>query len=88
MALRLLRKRHLVLVASLRERVLGERLEAPIHEFEDALSVAATHEYSLARERSHEALQGTGVLWLDTEPDELAGRLVDRYLDIKKSGRL
>ncbi len=88
MALRLLRKRHLVLVASLRERVLGERLEAPIRDFDDALGVAATHDYCLARDRSHEALAGTGVLWLDTEPDDLAGRLVDRYLDIKKSGRL
>ena len=88
LALRLLRKRHLVLVASLRERALGKCLEAPIRSMEDALRNAATHQYRLARETSHERLRGERVLWLDSEPDELPARLVNRYLDIKRSGRL
>ena len=87
-ALRLLRKRHLVLVASLREQALGEALAAPVHSTEDAIRNAASHQYRLARESSHDRLRGRGVLWLDSEPEELPARLVNRYLDIKGSGRL
>ena len=87
-ALRLLRRRHLVLVASLRDGVLSEILSAPIEDHKSALTLAATHQYLASRESSHERLKGQGVLWLDTEPGELPLRLVNRYLDIKRAGRL
>ncbi len=87
-ALALLRKKHLVLLASLQEQSLGEVLEAPIERFEDALRYAATHQYLQQRTQAHEQLAHQGGLYLDTTPAELPVRMVNRYLEIKRSGRL
>lgn len=88
MALRLLRRRHLVLVASLREEALAETLEQDIEHFDEALRNAATHAYLRDRELAHERLRGKGVLWLDAEARELPARLMNRYLEIKRAGQL
>ncbi|MFN7961528.1 MAG: DUF58 domain-containing protein [Thermoanaerobaculia bacterium] len=87
-ALRLLSQRHLVLVASLRERALAEAITRPIAGPADALAVAACHHYLAARERAHEELRGHGVLTLDVEPERLPIAMVNRYLDIKAGGLL
>ncbi len=87
-ALRLLRTRNLVLLASLREHSLDTALQQPIHTLDDAIDVSAVHHYLAARERAWEAVAGQGVLTLDTEPEDLPLRVVNRYLDIKRSGAL
>jgi uncharacterized protein (DUF58 family) len=87
-AIALLRERHLVLVASLRERALSEALEQPVQTFEAALEVAATHRYLEARALAHERLRGHGALVLDVEPARLAISAVNRYLEVKRAGRL
>ena len=87
-ALKLLRKKHLVLLASLQERVLNEAQARLPRHFDEALRYAATQDYLLRRRQTHLALQAHGVLYLDTEPEQLPVHLVNRYLDIKRSGRL
>jgi len=87
-AIRLLRRRHLVLVASLRDAALDRALEAPVVDRETALAVGATHHYLVARENAHDRLRGERVVWLDSPPAELPKRLVNQYLDIKSAGRL
>lgn len=87
-ALRLLRKKHLVLLVSLQEKVLNEVLEQPVENFADALRQAATWEYLSHRRQTHEKLQQQGILYLDTEPAKLPVALVNYYLAIKRSGRL
>ncbi|MCV6636387.1 DUF58 domain-containing protein [Candidatus Albibeggiatoa sp. nov. NOAA] len=87
-AMRLLQKRHLVLVASLQEAVLNQVLDQPVNQFKEALRYAATHEYLHSRRQAHEALNRHGVLYLDTEPEHLPISLVNRYLEIKRSGVL
>ena len=87
-ALRLLAKRHLVLLASLREGVLDEQLERPVRSFEDAARTAAIHHYQDARRRSHAALETGGALLLDVAPDQLPVALVNGYLDVKAAGML
>ncbi|WP_353571037.1 DUF58 domain-containing protein [Candidatus Albibeggiatoa sp. nov. BB20] len=87
-AMKLLQRRHLVLLASLQETVLNEVLDKPVNHFKDALRYAATHEYLLRRRQAHEALNRHGVLYLDTEPEHLPISLVNRYLEIKRSGAL
>ena len=87
-ALRLLRTRHLVLLASLRETALRDALAPPPRDLHDSLRVAAVHRYLAAREKVLEELQVRGVLTLDVEPEVLPYQVVNRYLEVKRSGRL
>jgi uncharacterized protein (DUF58 family) len=87
-ALQTLRRRNLVLLASLREIEVREQLDRPVFDFEDALAVSATRHYLEARKKAHEQIVGRGILTLDTEPDQLPHRVVNRYLEIKRSGML
>ena len=87
-ALRLLQTRHLVLFASLRESILGRALVTRVDTFERALTHAATAEYLHHRDRIFKGLERSGAVCLDTEPERLPMALVNRYLDVKRSGRL
>ena len=87
-ALHLLGRRHLVLLASLRETVLEDALDAPVASLPDALRVTAIHDYLAARRRAHRDLASRGVNLLDVRPSELPIALVNRYLDIKAAGAL
>ncbi|ALG67689.1 DUF58 domain-containing protein [Beggiatoa leptomitoformis] len=87
-ALKLLRAKHLVLLASLREKILNEVLDAPVMQFNDALRYAAIHEYLGHRSQSQENFKNKGVIFVDTEPEQLAIHIVNRYLDIKRGGIL
>ena len=40
------------------------------------------------QEETHEMLTSRGVMLLDTPPDELSVELVNRYIEIKRRGRL
>lgn len=87
-ALALLRRKHLVLLVSLRETALGELLNRPLDRFEDALAVASAHHYLEQRRAAQERLRGNGVRALDVEPGELPVSLVNAWLEIKRAGLL
>ena len=87
-AMKLLQQRHLVLLASLQETILNDVLEQPVNHFKGALRYAATHEYLHHRQQAHKTLHHHGVLYLDTEPEQLPIALVNRYLEIKRAGIL
>lgn len=87
-AITLLRQRHLVVLASLQEAVLNQVAQQPVQAFDDALQLAATDIYLEQRRQAHQALKKFGVMMLDVEPAQLPVALVNRYLDIKLSGRL
>ncbi len=87
-AIRLLRLRHLVLLASLREAELERRLVAPVHDFPAAVGFAATTHFLAARRRAHERLAGSGALLQDTTCAALPAAITNRYLDIKRAGLL
>ncbi|MBT9569485.1 MAG: DUF58 domain-containing protein [Thiobacillus sp.] len=87
-ALRLMKRQHLVLLASLQERIINEVLTEPVNDFGDALDHCATHLYLEHRRKAHDAFKAGGILALDIEPDQLPVALVNRYLEIKRSGRL
>ncbi len=84
-ALKLLRTRHLVLVASLRERVLRELAEQPIVDEQRALEVAGAHLFSQSRSDAFRRVTGHDALSVDVEPDALAVALVNRYHAVKRA---
>jgi uncharacterized protein (DUF58 family) len=87
-ALRLLQKRHLVLFASLREKVLDDAVALPVRDFDSALTHAAAIDYRLQREAAFDRLKLSNVVCLDVAPQRLAVALVNQYLEVKRSGRL
>jgi uncharacterized protein (DUF58 family) len=87
-ATELLRRRHLVIIGSLRERVLDETLAHKIQGFDDALLFAATHQYLDARRESQDLLRASGAFVEDCLSDELPARITNRYLAIKRAGIL
>jgi uncharacterized protein (DUF58 family) len=87
-ALKLLRSRHLVLLASLRERVLREITEQPLTAAHHAVEVAGAHLFAQARRDAFRRLAERDALMVDAEPERLAVELVNRYRTVKRAGLL
>ncbi len=87
-ALKLLRTRHLVVLASLREAIISRALSARVDSFDRAVTHAAAAEYLAGRERAFRRIGAAGAVCLDVEPERLAISLVNRYLELKRGGRL
>jgi uncharacterized protein (DUF58 family) len=85
-ALRLLRRRHLVLLASLRERVVGELMRQPLSSGDAAIEVAAAHLYEQSRRDAFNRLATRDRLMADAEPERLGVELVNRYHAVKRAG--
>jgi len=87
-ALALLRQRHLVVLASLRESILGEALNAPVDTLDAALTHAATAQYLNLRRRSFARLEQSRIPCLDVEPPALPIALINRYSELKRRGAI
>jgi uncharacterized protein (DUF58 family) len=85
-ALRLLRSRHLVLLASLRERVVGELISQPLASGDAVIDVASSHLYEQARRDAFNRLAARDSMMVDAEPRDLGVALVNRYHAIKRAG--
>lgn len=88
MAVNLLKKRHLVMVANIREAVLDQFVDAPIHSFDDALNYSGVKQFLHERKEAHRQLLGAGVYALDCTANELAVSVANAYLEIKSAGVL
>ncbi len=87
-AVRLLRQRHHVVVASLREAALDQALDDPAHDLRGALRAASTARYLQQRAAAHDALRAHRVAVLDVTCAQLPGALVEHYLMVKREGLL
>jgi uncharacterized protein (DUF58 family) len=87
-AVNLMRQRHVLLIANLREQVLADVLQAPVDDFNSSVSYAFATDLDLRRRQLAAALQQSGVRVFDSTPAELATLLVNRYFDIKLAGVL
>ena len=87
-AIALLRRRHLVLFANLRESVIDETIAKPVRHTDDALTYAAAVSYLQDREKLTARMHAGGARLLDVEPAKLPISLVNRYLDLKQGGVL
>jgi uncharacterized protein (DUF58 family) len=86
-ALALLKRKHLVLFANLRESVLDNVRTAPVRDLEDALRYSAGALYERDRAAAMRKVEASGAMLLESVPERLAVSLVNRYLDLKRSGR-
>jgi uncharacterized protein (DUF58 family) len=85
-ALRLLRTRHLVLLASLRERIVHELMQQPLETGNAAIEVASAHMYEQSRRDAFNRLAARDALMVDAEPERLGIELVNRYHAAKRAG--
>jgi uncharacterized protein (DUF58 family) len=87
-ALKLLRTRHLVVLASLREAIISRARGARVDSFDRAVTHAAAADYLAERERTFRRIGASGTICLDVEPERLAISLVNRYLELIRGRRL
>ncbi len=87
-AVRLLQRKHLVLIASLREAEMEQRAAAPIRDLHGALSFGALCGYFEERKTLIENLRAHRVLTVDETAQNLPVALANRYLDIKGAGMI
>lgn len=87
-ALKLLQRRHTVLLASLREQAIDSLLQRPLQGFQDALEVAATRQYLQQRDSGIARLRANGINCVDVAPQQLSVALVNHYLAMKAGGQI
>jgi uncharacterized protein (DUF58 family) len=87
-AMRLLRPRHLVLLASLRERVVRELQTQPMSSGDAAIEIASAHMYEQSRRDAFNRLAKSPTLMVDAEPERLGVELVNRYHALKRAGKI
>jgi uncharacterized protein (DUF58 family) len=83
-----IKKRHLLLLVSFREidalRLAFREPSSP----EQCLETAAAFSYLASRRRLYAGWEHLGLLTLETSPAEISSALINRYLSVKRSGRL
>lgn len=87
-AVQLLQKRHLVLVATLREQEMETRAAQPIATVQDALSYGALSHYQGQRAQVLRTLEARHIPTVDETAQQLPVALANRYLDLKAGGRI
>lgn len=87
-AFRLLRRKHLLLVASLREPGIDTLLANSVADFDSALQFASAHHYLDSRRATHESIGGKGVIIEDTSCEQLPLAIANRYMEIKRARML
>ncbi|HVJ44902.1 MAG TPA: DUF58 domain-containing protein [Luteolibacter sp.] len=87
-ALEVLKTRHVVMLASLKEKTVEDSASDPVEAFSGALRFLAADRYRSERREILAALGMRGILTLDTTAQEFAVALANRYLDVKAAGRI
>jgi uncharacterized protein (DUF58 family) len=87
-ALRLLRSRHVVVVANLREQVIGALAGQSLSRPESIFEVAAALDYEQRRRDMLRRLTADGAVLIDCEPRSLGVELVKRYTVLKRTGAI
>jgi uncharacterized protein (DUF58 family) len=87
-ALGLLRSRHLVVLANLREQIVGRIAVQPLSRPISVLEVAAALEYEQRRRDMHRRLAMGGAVLIDCEPRALGVELVNRYNVLKRTAAI
>lgn len=87
-AAEVMRRRHLVLAATLREQELELRAADPVRHLHGALQYGALTHYFGERRRLLESLRARKILTVDESAQMLPVALANKYLDVKAGGLL
>ncbi|MEM7363113.1 MAG: DUF58 domain-containing protein [Pseudomonadota bacterium] len=85
-AVSLLSNHHHVVLADLREPGVVDTLSKPMSQLDDALGFHVVMDYLNRRQSVHRQLRHHGAVCVDTVAAELPLRLVNQYLEMKRSG--
>lgn len=88
LAVNLLKRKHLVMIANIREVILDHLVDKPVNQFDEALSYAGTQHYLNTRREIQQKITTAGVYSIDCTAKELAMRVANSYLEIKSAGIL
>jgi uncharacterized protein (DUF58 family) len=86
--LKRIEKRHLLLLVSLREKESEALASRNPANNEETLETAAAFSYLASRRALYTAWEHSGLLTLEVSAQGLSPALINRYLQVKKSGRL
>ena len=86
--LKRIEKRHLLLLVSLREKEAEVLASRQPQGTEEALETAAAFSYLVTRRDLYRKWEHSGILTMEAAPENLSGALINRYLQVKRSGRL
>jgi uncharacterized protein (DUF58 family) len=87
-ALKLLRPRHLPLVATVGDRDLNEAVSNKPEQIEDVFAQSAAHEIIHQRESALRIVETLGGMAIDVTGQTLAPKLLESYLRVKERGML
>ena len=87
-ALQRLSRKHLVLIADLRERDLDAVLHNETKDINDAVLWFSSESYQQERQHRHRLARAQGASLVDVLPEQLSGSLISEYLAIKNRGAL
>jgi uncharacterized protein (DUF58 family) len=86
--LRRIERQHLLLLVSLREKESALLAARQPNGTEEALETAAAFSYLASRRDLYKSWEHSGLLTMEKTAGELSGALINRYLQVKRSGRL
>jgi uncharacterized protein (DUF58 family) len=86
--LKRIEKRHLLLLVSLREQEAEDIAYRQPATPDEGLETAAAFSYLSSRRRLYQSWEHSGLLTLETSSAHLSGALINRYREVKRSGRL
>ena len=84
----LLQRRHLVLLANIREVIIDKILKDRVYNLDSALSYISAGQFLELRKEMHSRVASRGIYTLDCLAKELAVRVSNSYLEIKRTGVL
>ncbi len=87
-AVTILRKKHLVILSDLREKILDDSLKNDVDSLDSAVLFNTVTAYHESRQKNHTNLNHQGILTLNVLPEKLPAALVNEYLKVKATGRL
>jgi uncharacterized protein (DUF58 family) len=86
-----IRRRHLLLLVSFRESMAERLAESPAcgpGKTGNTLETASAFSYLASRRRLYRSWEHRGLLTLETRAENLSSALLNRYLEVKRSGKL